>query len=783
MNPQPPATKPMLDDPPAARQAAVSATDWLAYATDAAQRAALVLDTMRQRGNDYREHRERGTPPLLKFEHELVLDGRTMARPCNYALLRILNGPDMPVNPLARPVVVVDPRAGHGPGIGGFKMDSEVGVAMRAGHPVYFITFRPEPEDGQTLADVMRAEVQFIEEVKRRHPKCTAKPVIIGNCQAGWAIAGLAALNPGVTGPIMLVGSPLSYWAGGDKLNPMRYSGGALGGAWLASLSADLGAGRFDGAHLVENFEKLNPAFTKWTKYYNLWSKVDTEAERFLEFERWWGGYFRMTGSEIESIVENLFVGNRLASGSIVVDGARLDLRNIEAPIVVFASWGDNITPPPQALNWIIDTWGDERAITAAGRTIVYVLHEDIGHLGIFVGGNIAKKEHDQIVNSIDVIEHLPPGLYEMKLEPKAGLEDHRWEDLEHGTYSVQFQHRTMNHLRALNPEGREDEKLFSTMAKMSEINTAAYKTFVRPWMRALVTDQMADALVALHPLRRQRELWSDANPMGWWIKQWAGWARTNRRAIDTDHPLRAAESRASDAIAEQLNSSRDSRDQSLQKWARWFYGPQALGALLPPDTPQEDLAVARADADLVHARRDALQRVADGGFAAAVCRIVLAGMVSIGTFERRSLHLARLLAQHGRPRGGAKSRNAGALSGSEWSTLMRDQAIITALALAPVEALNALSDMIPDRASRENALALAAAVLMIEPTLANPRSEIIEYLIGTLGVDPLRVIELEKGMTESISPSGARKATRGVTKQGATKGARKPKTSEKSRK
>jgi hypothetical protein len=102
--------------------------------------------------------------------------------------------------------------------------------------------------------------------------------------------------------------------------------------------------------------------------------------------------------------------------------------------VVVFASWGDNITPPPQALNWIIDAWGSERAIAAAGRVIVYVLHESVGHLGIFVGADIAKKEHDQIVTSLDVIDHLPPGLYEMKLRDKAGLTELRWDDLEPGS-------------------------------------------------------------------------------------------------------------------------------------------------------------------------------------------------------------------------------------------------------------------------------------------------------------------------------------------------------------
>ena len=57
--------------------------------------------------------------------------------------------------PTKPPVIVVDPRAGHGPGIGGFKRDSEVGMALHDGHPVYFVIFFPEPCPGQTLADVL----------------------------------------------------------------------------------------------------------------------------------------------------------------------------------------------------------------------------------------------------------------------------------------------------------------------------------------------------------------------------------------------------------------------------------------------------------------------------------------------------------------------------------------------------------------------------------------------------------------------------------------------------
>jgi len=61
-------------------------------------------------------------------------------------------------------------------------------------------------------------------------------------------------------------------------VNPMRYSGGLLGGSWLTALAGDLGNGLFDGAWLVKNFEDLNPANTLWTKQYNLFSKIDTNG-------------------------------------------------------------------------------------------------------------------------------------------------------------------------------------------------------------------------------------------------------------------------------------------------------------------------------------------------------------------------------------------------------------------------------------------------------------------------------------------------------------------------
>src|SRR5450830_2040413 len=74
-----------------------SADEVTAYWNDAMQRTYLFLDTLLDRGNNYLEHLDQGTPPLLKFEHEVVMDGHDLPNPCNYALLRLQPPASMPV--------------------------------------------------------------------------------------------------------------------------------------------------------------------------------------------------------------------------------------------------------------------------------------------------------------------------------------------------------------------------------------------------------------------------------------------------------------------------------------------------------------------------------------------------------------------------------------------------------------------------------------------------------------------------------------------------------------
>lgn len=548
------------------------------YWVDAAQRATLFWDVMRQRGNQYFEHIEKKAPHVLNFEAELIMDGRKLPRPANYALARIVPPKGVQVDARKRPFVVVDPRAGHGPGIGGFKADSEIGVAMAAGHPCYFIGFLPRPVRGQTIEAVLQAIAAFIEKVNELHQSPEGKPVVIGNCQAGWAVMIVAAVRPDLFGPIIVAGSPLSYWAGVRGANPMRYTGGLLGGSWLTAFVSDLGNGEFDGAWLVRNFESLNPANTFWTKQYNLYANIDTEGPRYLGFERWWGGHVLLTGDEMQSIVDNLFMGNKLGAAELRTrDGIRVDLRNVKGPIVVLCSKGDNITPPQQALDWILDLYDSVNDIRAQGQTIVYSIHETTGHLGIFVSGGVARKEHSEFASNIDLIDVLPPGLYEAVLSRKAPDEA----GPAVGEYIARFEARTLDDIRALGGNSEEDERRFAAAARVSEINLGLYRTFVAPWVRALSNETLAESLRRLHPLRLQYELLSDRNPLAHGIAQAAAAVRADRRPVSPDNSWLAWQKQMSNQITAALQAYGDFRDQMYEQTFMGIYGLPVLQALV----------------------------------------------------------------------------------------------------------------------------------------------------------------------------------------------------------
>ena len=683
--PTAPDRTPVMKSPVARAQAA------LADAIDATQRSILFWDTMRQAGNTFVSHEAAGCPPVLIFDYDMVVDGRTLPRPCNYALVAI-RPPEgwAPQNPKLRPFVIIDPRAGHGAGIGGFKSDSQVGVALRRGHPVYFVIFFKDPEPNQTILDITAAEEEFLRAVHARHPKAQ-KPVVIGNCQGGWAVMMLGATAPELTGPLVLNGAPLSYWAGETGKNPMRYAGGLAGGAWPAAMLADLGTGRFDGANLVQNFENLSPGNAKFRKYFNLYQNVDTESERFLEFERWWGGFFLMNADEIGWIVENLFIGNRFSRGTLSAGpGATFDMRAVRSPIIVFASAGDNITPPGQALRWIADVYDDEQEIKTLGQTIIYLMHADIGHLGIFVSGKVALKEHAEIATTLDTIEAVAPGLYEMRITGTEGT------GINTG-FQVELVERSIADIRTLS--GEAENEAFPAVAKVSALTANLYDMTLRPIIRQFATEQSAELRRQMHPLRARRTLLSDkVNPFMAGFAAMADQVRANRRPAAEDNAFIALERSMADEVEKSLDRHRDTRDARQEIAFHILYG--ALAAIgITDDAP----IAAPAQAALAQTPevQVAMARIAEGGYAEAVVRMMILLARARGGVRRDRLARSNALLTGESP--------FAEMSADARQSMIREQTLV--VAVDAEQALATLPQLLPSAPDRRRALQTVADV------------------------------------------------------------------------
>ncbi len=700
--------------------------DVAAYITDAWQRSILFADALRRRGNTYIEHLKNGQPPVLVFKYEMILDGREFKRPVNYALVRIVERRAKKRTPEERealrrkelkgkferpkrPIVIIDPRAGHGPGIGGSKRNSEIGMALENGYPVYFILFYTEPMPGQTLSDVEEAEARFIEEIIKLHPYADA-PVIIGNCQAGWAAALLCADRPDITGPLVLNGAPLSYWAGVEGINPMRYRGGLSGGSWMVSLLSDLGNGKFDGANLVSNFEALNPANTIWTKQYNVYKNIDEEVERYLNFEKWWGGFFLMNTEEIEFIVDNLFVGNKLEKGELEIrKGTNINLRKIESPILVFASRGDNITPPQQALNWITKVHPTTESIKRAGQVIIYIIHEDIGHLGIFVSASVAQKEHKEIIATFDMIDYLPPGLYEMIIEG----------DIKTGDIDTRLEERTIDDILAMD-DGTEDEENFSAVDRVSNLLNDQYKIYVRPWVRLWSSELTAEINRLLHPLRVQRYMISDINPFLRPLKYLASAVKANRKPVPADNPLVDFEHHFSDFMVNWLNHYRDARDRYIEWSFRAIYDNPTVrffcmpnGSAMPPAPVDEEGEDKR------------LAALTEGGVAEGLIRIIMAVARKNFIIKRRLFEVGQEIAM--------THKVLRKIKPVQFKRIARLQARI--LQADENAALKSLGKLIKTKEERAEALSIARRIALADGKFSEEEKAVIDKIAQGLEI------------------------------------------------
>lgn len=693
------------------------------YLLDSYQRSVLFLDTLRQRADEQKEITSRPMATVLTFEHEVLMSGRSLKRPINYSLSRIIPPPGQATDLTRRPVVVIDPRAGQGPGIGGFKTSSEIGDALAEGRAVYFIGFSAAPEQDQTFLDVVEGQVQFFERIVELHPN-SPRPFAIGNCQAGYQTLMVAMLRPDLFGPCMVAGSPISYWQGEHGKNPMRYAGGLLGGSWLTSLVSDLGMGKFDGTWLVLNFDSLNPANWLWDKQYDLYKNVDDEAQRYLGFEKWWGDFITLNGAEIQYLVDEMFIGDKLTRNELrSTDGTEFDLRNIETPIIVFTSKGDNISPPPQTLGWILDLYKDVHDMQARGRTVVYCVNQQVGHLAIFVSSKVGAKEDEEMLRLMNVIDCLPPGLFELIITPTSQA------DIDAGkpAWHSHFELRTFDDLRAFGRNSVEDDRAFEAVKRISKLNHSLYTTFLQPAIKASAMPQMANMLFKYNPLRLSYTAFSSDKPYMKGVDQFAAKAREKRQPATADNPFLQAQEAVSNQISAGLNAYRDMRDKMMEKSFFSVYNNPFLQAMLgmkpdekarqlPASSPQERWRREEKAAE-VKSKTD------EGGFVEALVRTTLFVLSSERRLDARALTAVQAVRKH-----------LIQMPLEEFKSLIRTQFFV--LVLSREAGLTALTKMVSEPEKRKELVDLVIRIAGADGTISPSETLRINEISQLLNID-----------------------------------------------
>jgi hypothetical protein len=399
----------------------------------------------------------------------------------------------------------------------------------------------------------------------------------------------------------------------------------------------------------------------------------------------------------------------------------------------VFCSKGDNITPPQQALGWILDLYADVDEIRAHGQTIVYTVHQTVGHLGIFVSGGVAKKEHSEFSSNIDLIDVLPPGLYEATFEARG--KDTANVDLVVGQWVMRCEQRTLDDIRAMGGNPPEDERRFEAAARVSEMNLSAYRTFVQPWIKSMVTPEMAELMRNWHPLRVQYEAFSGQNPLMKTVETAAEKVRERRKPAVSENPFVAFQETISKQIVGALDKWRDTQEAFSEAMFLSVYGSPALQAAVgvdPQSTASRKLEMSPEYRERLTARIAELKsQIGHGGLREATIRGLLYVGMARGMVDERSLEALRRV---------RRSDSGTRLTLAQFKAMVREQFFM--LLLDQNAALQAIPKLLPDNADERRAG--VAAIREVQSASAEISGEVARRL--------KQVSQLFSGDTSSVS-------------------------------
>ena len=322
----------------------------------------------------------------------------------------------------------------------------------------------------------------------------------------------------------------------------------------------------------------------------------------------------------------------------------------------------------------------------------------------------------------------LPPGLYEATFEAKDA--DTTNADLATGQWVMRCEARTLDDIRAMGGNSPEDERRFAAAKRVSEINLAAYQKFVQPWIKGLVTPQMAESMRNLHPLRMQYEVFSGENPFMSTVKSLAEQASENRKPVSADNPFLAFQEQFSKQIVHALDSWRDTQEALSETIFLNVYGSPAVQAAVgidPQSVPSRRREMSAEHRAMLEKRIAELKSgIGEGGLREAAIRSLLYIGSARGMVDERSIEALREV---------RREYSGQRLTLPEFKMLVREQFFM--LLLDQEGALAAIPKLLPEDVNqRRAAFAAMRQVLSASGEITGERASRLQRVAALFGVD-----------------------------------------------
>jgi hypothetical protein len=275
-----------------------------------------------------------------------------------------------------------------------------------------------------------------------------------------------------------------------------------------------------------------------------------------------------------------------------------------------------------------------------------------------------------------------------------------------------------------------EDERRFETAKRVSEMNLEAYRKYVQPWVKSMVTPQMAELMRNWHPLRVQYEAFSSHNPVMTAVENAADKVREVRKPAVEDNPFLAFQERISNQIVSSLDKWRDTQEALSEAMFLAIYGSPALQSAVgvdPQSTPSQRREMDPKHRALLQGRiAEIKSKIASGGLREAGIRALLYVGSARGMVDERSLEALRRLRQ---------ADETARITLPEFKMLVREQFFM--LLLDKEAALAAIPKLLPESMDdRRKVFAAIQEVLSASAEISGEVAKRLEQVAKLFGID-----------------------------------------------